>query len=59
MYRITYYRDETRTLVDFKEFDSLDQCIGFMQEQPKDFIIEIKYYDNQTINLPNKSNTNR
>lgn len=59
MYRVTYYRDETRTLVNFKEFDSLDQCIGFFQEQPKDSIIEIKYYDNQTINLSNKSNTNR
>lgn len=59
MYKITFYRDETRTMVDSREFDSLESSLGFINEQPKDSIIEIKYYDNQTRNLSNKPDTNR
>lgn len=51
MYRITFYKDESRTTVDFKEFDSLESSFEFIHEQPKDSIIEIKYYDNQTRNI--------
>ena len=51
MYKITFYRDETKTLVDFKEFETLESSFEFIGTQPKDNIIEIKYYDNQTRNI--------
>ena len=42
-------------MVKFEVFDTLGEASDFCLKQPKDSIIEIKYYDDKTDNIQNES----
>lgn len=59
MYKVTYYLTENKTTVGYKVFPTLAEAEQFYKPLPEDSILEIKYYDSSTIDLSDKSNTNR
>jgi hypothetical protein len=54
MYRVYYYVGNT-SMVNSKSFPDLKEATEFSIKQPKESIIEIKYYDDKTNNIQNES----
>ena len=55
MYKVAYYFSNTN-MVKFEVFDSFKEASDFCLKQPRDSIIEIKYYDDKVDNIQNESN---
>jgi hypothetical protein len=46
-------------MASFRSFETLTEATEFAINQPRESVIEIKHYDNQTSNTPNHPNTSR